>query len=123
MSAFGSKADIALTSENVRFSNRPVWVKRFQTIHCCSVDVVRGLVLLKADIGVRVIGSTNSGSGRLCRSHLEGREVGPPMRSIHGRQFAFYPSTHGPAHDKPTSAPSAEMSGLLPCYVQVVRAE
>ncbi|MGA9038802.1 MAG: hypothetical protein WB505_24645, partial [Pseudolabrys sp.] len=31
---------------NVRFSNRPVWVKRFQTIHCCSVDVARGLVLL-----------------------------------------------------------------------------
>ena len=29
-----------------RFSNWPVWVKRFQTIHCCSVDVARGLVLL-----------------------------------------------------------------------------
>ncbi len=29
-----------------RFSNRPFWVKRFQTIHCCSVDVSRGLVLL-----------------------------------------------------------------------------
>ena len=28
------------------FSNRPVGVKRFQTIHCCSVDVFRGLVLL-----------------------------------------------------------------------------
>ena len=31
---------------NVRFSNRPVRVKRFQTIHRCSVDVARGLVLL-----------------------------------------------------------------------------
>ena len=30
----------------VRFSNRPVWVKHFQTIHHCSVDVARGLVLL-----------------------------------------------------------------------------
>jgi hypothetical protein len=30
----------------VRFSTRPVGVKRFQTIHCCSVDVARGLVLL-----------------------------------------------------------------------------
>jgi hypothetical protein len=29
-----------------RFSNRPVGVKRFQTIHHCSVDVARGLVLL-----------------------------------------------------------------------------
>jgi hypothetical protein len=31
---------------DVRFSNRPVGVKRFQTIHHCSVDVARGLVLL-----------------------------------------------------------------------------
>ena len=30
----------------VRFSNRPVWVKRFQTIHCYSVDVAHGLALL-----------------------------------------------------------------------------
>ena len=31
---------------HVRFSNRPVGVKRFQTIHRFSVDVARGLVLL-----------------------------------------------------------------------------
>ena len=31
---------------NVRFSNRSVWVKRFQTIHGCGADVARGLVLL-----------------------------------------------------------------------------
>ncbi|MGA2568747.1 MAG: hypothetical protein ABSF41_18205, partial [Pseudolabrys sp.] len=30
----------------VCFSNRPFRVKRFQTIHHCSVDVTRGLVLL-----------------------------------------------------------------------------
>ena len=29
-----------------RFSNRPFGVKHFQTIHDCSVDVTRGLVLL-----------------------------------------------------------------------------
>jgi hypothetical protein len=29
-----------------RFSNRPFWVKRFQTIRCCSVDVSHGLTLL-----------------------------------------------------------------------------
>ena len=28
------------------FSNRPFGVKHFQTIHHCSVDVARGLVLL-----------------------------------------------------------------------------
>ena len=31
---------------NVRFSNRPVGVKRFQAIHGSGVDVSRGLVLL-----------------------------------------------------------------------------
>jgi hypothetical protein len=31
---------------NVRFSNRPFGVKRFQTIHYHSLDVARGLVLL-----------------------------------------------------------------------------
>ena len=31
---------------NVRFSNRPFRVKRFQTIHHYSVDVAHGLVLL-----------------------------------------------------------------------------
>jgi hypothetical protein len=39
-------ADIATRSINVRFSNRPVGVKRFQTIHDCGIDVTRGLVLL-----------------------------------------------------------------------------
>ena len=36
-----------------RFSNRPFWVKRFQTIPQCSVDVTRGLVLLFG-LGTRV---------------------------------------------------------------------
>jgi hypothetical protein len=43
---FGSQADISLSSINVCFSNRPVGVKRFQTIHDCGVDVAHGLVLL-----------------------------------------------------------------------------
>ena len=34
------------TVGNVRFSNRPFEVKRFQTIHRHSVDVARGLALL-----------------------------------------------------------------------------
>jgi hypothetical protein len=31
---------------HVRFSNRPIWVKRFQTVYDHSVDVTHGLVLL-----------------------------------------------------------------------------
>ena len=39
---------------NVRFSNRPVLVKRFQTIHQCRVDVACGLALLFG-IGTRTL--------------------------------------------------------------------
>jgi hypothetical protein len=46
MSALPPKADIAERIDDVRFSNRPVEVKRFQTHHDCDVDVTRGLVLL-----------------------------------------------------------------------------
>ena len=46
----------------VRFSNRPFGVKCFQTIHCCSVDVARGLVLLFG-IGTRALPSWDSRTG------------------------------------------------------------
>ena len=45
---------IAIHLRHVRFSNRPFGVKRFQTIHHCSVDVARGLVLLSG-IGARAL--------------------------------------------------------------------
>src|ERR1700758_4467558 len=45
MTQFGSFSTDP-TSFHVRFSNRPFRVKHFQTIHCCSVDVARGLALL-----------------------------------------------------------------------------
>ena len=44
--AIGGKADMGCCSAYVRFSNRPVWVKRFQAIHQYSVDVAHGLALL-----------------------------------------------------------------------------
>src|SRR5271156_1989400 len=44
---------------NGRFSNRPFWVKHFQTIHHCSVDVARGLVLLFG-IGTKALPSWDS---------------------------------------------------------------
>jgi hypothetical protein len=37
---------VRASARNVRFSNRPFGVKRFQTIHHCGVDVAHGLVLL-----------------------------------------------------------------------------
>jgi hypothetical protein len=61
-----------------RFSNRPFWVKRFQTIHHCSVDVAHGLVLLFG-IGTKALPSWDS---RTRRNNLLGgltvrRTAGP----------------------------------------------
>ena len=44
---------------DVRFSNRPVGVKGFQTVHRCGVDVSRGLVLLSG-IGTKALPSWDS---------------------------------------------------------------
>ena len=46
-------------SPEIRFSNRPVGVKRFQTIHRYSVDVAHGLVLLFG-IGTKALPSWDS---------------------------------------------------------------
>jgi hypothetical protein len=48
---------------NGRFSNRPVGVKRFQTIRHCGVDVARGLVLLSG-IGTKALPLWDSKTGR-----------------------------------------------------------
>ena len=48
---------------DVRFSNRPVWVKRFQTIHRLGVDVAHGLALLFG-IGTRALPSWGSRTRR-----------------------------------------------------------
>jgi hypothetical protein len=56
---FWHKADVQKPPMNVRFSNRPFGVKRFQTIHDYGVDVARGLVLLFG-IGTRALPSWDS---------------------------------------------------------------
>ena len=54
--------------DNVRFSNRPFEVKRFQTIRRCGVDVTHGLVLLFG-IGTKALPSWDSRTrwSNLCR--------------------------------------------------------
>ena len=46
MSLVGPSRHSSCTAEFGRFSNRPVGVKHFQAIHCFSVNVAHGLVLL-----------------------------------------------------------------------------
>src|SRR5208282_5868579 len=48
---------------DVGFSNRPVGVKHFQTIHYCSVDVAHGLALLFG-IGTKALPSWGSRTRR-----------------------------------------------------------
>jgi len=82
---------------NVRFSNRPVGVKRFQTIHGCDADVARGLVLLYGigTQGPSIMGSEDEAEqslGRPCRGcrqvqadmrthliHRPARDIIPPL--------------------------------------------
>ena len=54
-----SQRFIKKMAPNVRFSNRPFEVKRFQTIHHDSVDVAHGLVLLFG-IGTKALPSWDS---------------------------------------------------------------
>jgi len=56
-------ADKQTAPEFVRFSNRPVGVKHFQTIHHCSVDVAHGLALLFG-IGTKALPSWDSKTRR-----------------------------------------------------------
>jgi len=73
---FWDKADIPITPSDVRFSNRPVGVKRFQTIHD-SGD--RGRSQARASLRNRHIGPSIMGSedeveqslGRPCRRQVQ----------------------------------------------------
>jgi hypothetical protein len=51
------KADMIVALRNVRFSNRPVWVKRYLGLPRYSVDVAHGLVLLSG--GRSIMGFEN----------------------------------------------------------------
>ena len=62
---------------NVRFSNRPFGVKRFQTIHHYSVDVAHGLVLL---FGIGTRGPSTMGF----EDEVE-QSFGRPCHQLNGR--------------------------------------
>src|SRR5262245_13729952 len=66
-----------LVCRNVRFSNRPFRVKRFQTIHPYSVDVAHGLVLL---FGIGTRGPSIMGF----EDEAE-QSIGRPCRQANGR--------------------------------------
>ena len=112
----GSKRTNELTSSIVprgtsfhRFSNRPVWVKRFQTIHVCSVDVTRGLVLLFG-IGAKALPLWDS---KMRRNNLLGgltvrRTAGPS-----GQTNSPHPSSREGHHSTARWSSSVLLSLLI----------
>ena len=72
-----------LLDANIRFSNRPFGVKRFQTIHQFSVDAARGLVLLFG-IGTKALPSWDSKTrwNNLWGGLAVRRTVGPSGHTI-----------------------------------------
>ena len=79
---------------NVRFSNRPLGVKRFQTIHCRSVDVARGLVLLFG-IGTEAVPSWDS---KTKWNNLLGDLACRRMAGPSGHAISLHPSSREGHH-------------------------
>ena len=95
---------------DVRFSNRPFGVKRFQTVHPrCSVDVARGLVLLSG-IGTKALPSWDS---RMRQNDLLvglaiSRTAGPS-----GHTNSPHPSSREGHHSSTGWSSSFLLSGLV----------
>ena len=92
-------SDVTAGRRDVRFSNRRVGVKHFQTIHQCGVDVARGLVLLFG-IGTGALPSWDSRTRRnnlLVGLAVEERRVQADMRThlIHRPARDIFPPLGG----------------------------
>src|SRR6476620_8622708 len=96
MSVVVHLSDLRGRADDVRFSNRPFEVKRFQTIHRCNVDVARGLVLLFG-IGNQALPSWDSKTRRnnLLGGLAVSRAAGPSghANSPHPSSREAHPST------------------------------
>src|SRR3989337_4290791 len=95
---------------NVRFSNRPFGVKRFQTIHQFSVDAARGLVLLFG-IGTKALPSWVSKTrwNNLWGGLAVRRTVGPS-----GHTISPHPSSREGHHSTARWNSSFLLSHLIP---------
>ena len=86
---FGPKAAKLERGWIVRFSNRPFWVKHFQTVHHRNVDVARGLVLLFG-IGARALPVWDS---RTRWNNLSGGLAGRVTAGPSGQTNSPHPSS------------------------------
>src|ERR1039458_9595496 len=108
MPALLPKADIWRRLFNVRFSNRPFGVKRFQTIHHCSVDVAHGLALLFG-IGTRALPLWDS---RTRRNNLSGGLTVSVTAGPSGHTNSPHPSSREGHHSTARWSSSVLLSPL-----------
>jgi hypothetical protein len=110
MSALPPIADIRQCRWDVRFSNRPFGVKRFQTIHRFSVDAARGLVLLFG-IGTKALPSWDSKTrwNNLWGGFAVRTTVGPS-----GHTISPHPSSREGHHSTAQWNSSFLLSHLIP---------
>src|SRR4029079_18930826 len=94
---------------DVCFSNRPVGVKRFQTIHRCSVDVARGLVLLSG-IGTKAVPSWDS---RIRPNDLRGGLAISLWAGPSGHTISPHPSSREGHHSTARWSSSFLLSDLV----------
>src|SRR4249919_4336848 len=94
---------------DVRFSNRPVGVKRFQATHRCSVDVAHGLALLSG-IGTEAVPSWDPRARRnnLYRGLAVRRTSGPS-----GHANSPHPSSREGHHSTAPWSSSFLLSRLI----------
>ena len=117
MSAYPLKADIPCGETDVRFSNRPVWVKRFQTIHRYGVDVAHGLVLLFG-IGTKALPSWDS---RTRRNNLSDGLAVRLTTGPSGHTISPHPSSREGHHATAWWSSGFLLSGLiLHCHAAAV---
>ncbi len=111
MGPFRTMADVRTGLTNVCFSNRPVWVKRFQTIHRCSVDVSHGLALLFG-IGTRAVPSWDSRTRRndLLVGLVVNLTAGPS-----GHTISPHPSSREGHHSTTRWSSNFLLSSLVVC--------
>jgi hypothetical protein len=118
MSALPPKADICSATRYVRFSNRPVWVKRFQTIHEYSVDVARGLALLFG-IGTRALPLWDS---RTRRNNLSDGLAARVTVGPSGHANSPHPSSREGHHSTARWSSGVLLSHVVRCVSHVTAA-
>jgi hypothetical protein len=85
-------------NSNVRFSNRQVRVKRFQTIHCRGVDVARGLCVARRNCSMVSAGRRESSIAKFMAAAMRSPMPATMTRALQALARAQEYSAYGALH-------------------------